>query len=345
MKGTILVLGYFGYITNQIDGQTIKTRNMYELLKDKNEVLGPVAYFDTQQLQFNRLSLFKMVWQIITCKKLVYLPAHNNLKYIFPFIYFLCKLRGIEILYIVVGGWLAEYLKTKKIHVALLSNIRGIFPETEKLKHKLVQQYGFNNITVLPNFRIHSFTPSFKQDPNIFKIVFMARITRMKGIDVVFKLAERVERQKPLSPPIIIDFYGPVGKGEEKYFTMQLKKTKVVSYKGVLEPEKIYSTLDQYDCLVLPTRYKSEGFPGTILDAYISGVPVIVSNYPNASEIVDAGKTGFIFEMGEEEGFYQYIYMLYRNRELLLQMKKNAYEKSKMYSQESAWDVIRDYIC
>jgi glycosyltransferase involved in cell wall biosynthesis len=345
MKGTILVLGYFGYITNQIDGQTIKTRNMYELLKDKNEVLGPVAYFDTQQLQFNRLSLFKMVWQIITCKKLVYLPAHNNLKYIFPFIYFLCKLRGIEILYIVVGGWLAEYLKTKKIHVALLSNIRGIFPETEKLKHKLVQQYGFNNITVLPNFRIHSFTPSFKQDPNIFKIVFMARITRMKGIDVVFKLAERVERQKPLSPPIIIDFYGPVGKGEEKYFTMQLKKTKVVSYKGVLEPEKIYSTLDQYDCLVLPTRYKSEGFPGTILDAYISGVPVIVSNYPNASEIVDAGKTGFIFEMGKEEDFFQYVDRLYRNREFLLQMKKNSYEKSKMYSPESTWGVIRDYIC
>jgi len=343
VKGTILVLGYFGYITNRINGQTVKTRNVYELLKAKNEELRPVIYFDTQQFQYNKLSLFKMAWQVINCKKLIYLPAHNNLKYIFPVIYFLCKLRGIEILYIVVGGWLAEYLKTKRIHVAWLSNIRGIFPQTEKLKHKLVQQYGFNNITVLPNFRIHSFTPSFKKDLNVFKIVFMARITQMKGIDVVFRLAERIERQTSLSAPIKIDFYGPIEQSEKNYFTTQLKKTKVVSYKGVLEPEKIYRTLEQYDCLILPTKYHYEGFPGTILDAYISGVPVIVSNWAYSSEVVDTGKTGFIFEIGKEEDLFQYVDMLYRNRDLLLQMKKNAYEKSKIYSPESAWDIIEGY--
>lgn len=31
----ILVLGYFGYQTNQLDGQTVKTRDLYRLAKEQ----------------------------------------------------------------------------------------------------------------------------------------------------------------------------------------------------------------------------------------------------------------------------------------------------------------------
>ena len=30
----VLVLGYFGYQTNQLDGQTVKTRDVYRLAKE-----------------------------------------------------------------------------------------------------------------------------------------------------------------------------------------------------------------------------------------------------------------------------------------------------------------------
>ena len=47
----ILVLGYFGYNTNQLDGQTVKTRDIYRLVEE--QAGGKVDYYDTEDFQFN----------------------------------------------------------------------------------------------------------------------------------------------------------------------------------------------------------------------------------------------------------------------------------------------------
>lgn len=343
MKYKVLVLGYFGYITSQTDGQTIKTRNIYELLKYKNKNIFIVNYFDTESFKKNKLLIFKMVWMILFSYKLVYVPAVNNLKYIFPFIYVICKIKRIDILYFVVGGWLADYLENKNFYIFLLSKIRGIFTESEQLKSLLIKKYKFNNVTVFQNFRIHSFIPSFHQHKDDFKIVFMARINRMKGIDTIFRLAERIENQYGKYHQIIIDFWGPIEQKDEVFFRKKIEEFTFINYKGILDPEQIYATLTTYDLSLLPTRYITEGFPGTILDSYISGIPVIVSNWKYASEFVEQGKTGFIFDLDKEDEFYYYVDKLYKNRNVLLEMKQNAFKKSQMYSSESAWLIIQNY--
>ena len=69
----VLVLGYFGYQTNQLDGQTVKTRDVYRLAKEQlNDCM--VDYFDTQELKRNKLLVFKMFWKVMCCNTLFYLP-------------------------------------------------------------------------------------------------------------------------------------------------------------------------------------------------------------------------------------------------------------------------------
>jgi glycosyltransferase involved in cell wall biosynthesis len=344
MRNRILVLGYFGYVTNQLDGQTIKTRSIYNLLKNKDKYIGSIKIFDSQSFQQNKLYILKMFWLILLCDKLVYIPAQNNLTYLFPFIYIICNIKHIDILYIVVGGWLPDYLRTKKLHVYLLKKIRGIFCESNLLRDTLIQRYQFDNVSSLHNFRIHSFVPSVKPMKDDFKIVFMARINRMKGIDAVFRLAERMEAQHDKKFPISIDFYGPIEPKDKIFFRDQIEKYPIVSYKGILAPEQIYDTLTTYDLSILPTKYPGEGFPGTILDSYISGLPVIVSNWKNIPEFVDEGKTGYVYNLNNEEEFYYYVDKLYKNRKLLFEMKQNAYEKSKMYSSERALIILQNYL-
>jgi len=266
------------------------------------------------------------------------------LKYIFPFIYFICKIKRIEILYFVVGGWLVEYLKEKRLHVALLSNVRAILTESSNLSNSLIVQYHFKNVITFPNFRIHSFTPTFVQNRDLFRIVFMARISRMKGLDAIFMLAEHLVSLKLDSRPIIIDFYGLI-ESDEEYFRNNIAKYSFVSYKGILAPDQIYNVLTGYDLMVLPTRYYTEGFPGSILDAYISGIPVIVTNWKYATEFVDDGETGFIvpFEKGTK-AFINTVIKIYQDHDLLIKMKHNAYERSKLYSSESAWKIIKHII-
>ena len=76
----ILVLGYLGLRTNQLDGQTVKTRDLYKLASQE---FDDVDLYDTEDFKFKKLSIFKMFWKVITCRTIIYLPAHNNLKSIF----------------------------------------------------------------------------------------------------------------------------------------------------------------------------------------------------------------------------------------------------------------------
>ena len=103
-----LVLGYFGYKTNQLDGQTVKTRDLFRLLEE-NIGKDKVDYFDTQNFQYGISNVFVMFKKIMSCRYLFYLPAHNNLKYIFPILFPLSKIFRFNILYFIIGGWLVEY--------------------------------------------------------------------------------------------------------------------------------------------------------------------------------------------------------------------------------------------
>ena len=344
-KKSVLVLGYFGYITNQLDGQTIKTRNIYNLLKSKEDQLGIVRYFDSEQFKNNKLSVLKMLWKLVNSNNLIYLPAYNNLKYILPFLFVICCCLRIKIFYVVIGGWLNEYLENLPLHRAMLKRISSILPETNELIIKLKENFGFANLTCLPNFRIHDFKPEIKINPDKFRIVFMARINSKKGIDTVFKIADYFQNNKNENKDISVDFWGPIEPIDKENFLFNIERHLNTTYKGQLAPNKIYNTLSQYDVMVLPTKYYTEGFPGSILDAYISGIPVIVTKWKHADEFVTHGKTGYIvpFENGEKM-MIKYLIDLSRNIDLLLNLKRNAAVEAQKYSYQVAWSVLSNIL-
>ena len=50
-----------------------------------------------------------------------------------------------------------------------------------------------------------------------------------------------------------------------------------------------------YFALLFPTRFYTEGIPGTILDAYAAGIPVICSRWESCADVVDDGVTGITY--------------------------------------------------
>lgn len=336
----IFVLGYFGYKTNQLDGQTIKTRNLYILLKQDNQ---SVSYFDTQVLRYSKLSILKMLLQVCRCDVLCYVPAHNNLKYFFPIIFILSKLCCTKIHYYVVGGWLNEFIRKLPIHRWMLRNIDYILPETQLMCEKLKEDYDISNTLVFPNFRITDFPGSNERHPdNPLRMVFMARVNKMKGYETIFNFIEYAVR---LELNILVDFYGPINNDDREDFMHRIKLCPYASYKGSLEPEDIYINLCTYDLLLLPTRYYTEGFPGSILDAYISGVPVIVTQWKHANEFVIDGETGIVVPFDDsQEAFNQAITFLYYNREKLDYMKSRAKDFSKYFKSDYALNILKTLI-
>ena len=321
----ILVLGYFGYLTNQLDGQTVKTRDVYRLAKEQSGNYA-VDYFDTQDLKKNKLMVLRMFWKVIQCDTLFYLPAHNNLKVFFPIIFIFFRLFRFKIHYFVVGGWLREYRTNRPVHRCMLSRINGIHVETKRLKDELEEYYHFKNVDIFPNFRFFDYEPKHSESKKL-RIVFMARVLKQKGIDWIFKLAEHIATNK-LQEKYSITFYGPETDEDKEYFETNVAKYEFVEYLGTLLPSEIHETLSQYDVMLLPTHFYTEGLPGSIVDAYISGIPVIVTEWKHSHEFVDDGESGYIvpFENGQQL-MIEKVLLLENDRILLNRLKDNVLVK------------------
>ena len=332
----VLVLGYFGYKTNQLDGQTVKTREIYRLLATRFNNI-PVDYFDTQQFKYSKFSFFTLLKKLLACKTLVYLPASKNLQYIFPIIFIISKLWGMQIIYPIVGGWLAEWLDNKPLHVFMLKHISVLLSEIPTLCEQLKERYNINNTDILTNFRPK---PKYKEIPphKEFRIVFMARVCEEKGIYSILQFAKyfndnKIETDRPLT----ITFYGGIAEKDKTKFLSSIKEFKNVKYGGIIDREQIIPTLQDFDLMLLPSFYKGEGLPGSIVEAYFAGIPVIVSNWKFLPEFVEHGKTGFVFNLNCEQE-------LYKKPELLTEMKKNSHLKSLAYTEENAITILNKYI-
>ena len=336
--------GYFGYENNQLDGQTIKTRSIYELLKENaTEIDMTVDYFDTQTFKKSRFNLLRSWYLISKYDILFYLPAHNNLKYLFPFIFFICKLKKIDIHYIVVGGWLSNFLKDLPFHRKLLNKVRGIYPQTKELTSNLIENYSFKNVIQLHNFRFYN---EFKKKDLLnenLQLVFMARINPQKGIKTLFKLSDRLFEIG--LEGIRIDLYGQIEDSYKVEFANLLNTKKGnISYCGVLNPDNITERLKEYDLFLFPTEFFTEGFPGSILDAYIAEVPVVVSRWKYAEEFVKDNESGIICEFDNPNDFIDKTINLLNNKEKLRQLNNTVKKEKHKYSTQAAWHILKERI-
>ena len=203
------------------------------------------------------------------------------------------------------------------------------------------------NVVRLPNFRICHFKPDFlrqRADEGSFRLVFMSRIFKEKGVETVFKVLSALNEAEPGS--VTLDFYGQVEPDYAERFQDLLRRCPQARFKGSLRPEDVVRVLAAYDLLLLPTFYPGEGFPGAIVEAYLAGTPVAVSVWKHNAEYVKEGETGFLIPLGPEEvsSYMERIRKLENDPALLLAMRRNAYEAGRQYTSEAVWPVLRPYL-
>ena len=343
----VVVIGAFGYTNNQLDGQTIKTRNVYQLIQERYD--GRVDKIDTQLFKRDPMVIFDALYLLLRCKTLVILPCLNNLTYFFPVVYVLSKIFCFDIVSICIGGWQVEYFignerfKAHPVQLKYSKNIKAFLPEMAKVDKDLKALLDFKNTEVFPNFRRFTLNDIGEESHDELRLVFMARINKTKGYRTIFQVIDRLQVS---SSKVSMVFYGQVAEEDRTDFEGLIEKySGNVSYKGALKPEDIQQTLSQYDVMLLLTQYYTEGFPGSILDAYIAGLPVIVTEWKHSHEFVDDGNTGYIVPFGEcVDDVVERINRLVHDRQLLLQMKKKAQKESIKYSEDQAWEVLKKYL-
>lgn len=337
----IAVIGHFGFGKNLLNGQTIKTKILTEAL-EKHFGEENVSCIDTHG---GVKALVKIIAKIYSVLKnhddIIMLPAHNGVLIFTPLLSFFNKFTKKNLHYVVIGGWLPEYLDKHKVTAKLLkNNFKGIYAETSGMKDKL-QRISFKNVIVMPNCKHLNIVekPIAKKDA-IFKLCTFSRVMKEKGIEDAINAVTKINEE---SGKVLckLDIFGQIDSGyAESFQKIQKSFPEYISYKGLVEFSKSTEVLKDYYALIFPTYYAGEGFAGTIIDAFAAGVPVIASDWRYNAEVVEHMKTGLIYPNKDIEKLKESILLLLVNEELTNEMKKNCIIQAKKYLPESVVKII-----
>lgn len=331
------VIGHFGFGLNYYDGQTVKTKN---ITSELCHVFGDNS-IDTIDTHGGLKALLKApmhIWKSMrNSQNLIILPAHRGIL-VYSFLISVIKplLKKCKIHYVVVGGWLPSVLEKNKLLKKQLQKFDGIYVETATMEKELIS-LGLTNSVVMPNFKdIKPIDVSEIVFSTMipYKLCIFSRVMREKGIEDAINVIHRIN-EKEKRKVYILDIYGPIDPQQKEWFNnLQRNFPEYICYKGIVPSSESVDTVRQYDALLFPTHFFTEGIPGTIIDAYVSGVPVICSKWESFSDIVDEGKTGKGYEFANEDSLYE----LMSNYEMLMgqmnEVRENCLIKSKDYLPE-----------
>lgn len=206
--------------------------------------------------------------------------------------------------------------------------------QTKKLV-RLAQERGVSHVQWYPTSRVmddcdHA---SGSEQSSCRRFVFISQVRRYKGVHELIEAGERFGRE------ICVDVYGPLF---DDIDVGVFDKCKTVTYRGLLSPEEVISTMKQYDMLLLPTKAPTEGYPGVVFEGYSAGLPIITTRCGGIPEIVDE-TCGIFVEKGSVDSLYKAMKNVVDNKELYQILKEGAKQKRKEFDAEIWADKFVEY--
>lgn len=339
----ICVCGAFRLWDVPKGGQEIKT---YILANALETEYGKVYRIDTLGHHSKLKMPFQLLWAMVTCSDIIMLPAHNGVVVLAKLLSLMNYFFHSRLHYIVIGGWLQDFLLKHKDTSRALKKFIGIYVETNTMKQALEKQ-GFSNIYILPNCKPldilkETDLQSVYKEP--YELVTFSRVTEKKGIgtaaDIVMAINEKYGREV-----FRLDIYGPIDLEDQVWFD-QLKKTftSAVRYQGNAPFNKSVKILSRYFALLFPTQYYTEGIPGTIIDSYAAGLPVISAKWKSYMDVVIEGKTGLCYDFDNNKAFKELLESIAENSNLVLSLKRNCLLKAQDFLPNNAIKPLKQNI-
>jgi len=205
-----------------------------------------------------------------------------------------------------------------------------------KEKKKYIENFGIpgKNITVIPNgVDLEELRSVSKKDVErlISKyklkgkrvILFVGRICRSKGIDILIRAAKpMLEKDKSL----VLMVVGPIDDHAYYKEVEKLAKLPNIVITGGLERREVLAAFKNSSIVVLPTR--GEVFGITLIEGMMFKKIVIGSKVGGVPDMIDNGKNGYMFKVGDASELRKRLEYVLKNYGKLGKLRENAYRKA-----------------
>ena len=150
------------------------------------------------------------------------------------------------------------------------------------------------------------FKPVQYEPHDTLEILFVGQITPEKGIDRLIQVVQKLSEERKVRLSII-------GNGTLKPILMKkTKNSSIINWVGFLNsPEKVGEFYAKSDITVLPVRW-DEAFSYIPIESLSSGTPVLASRLGGNTEVIQQGKTGYLFTARK----YDELYAILKNVEI-----------------------------
>jgi len=182
---------------------------------------------------------------------------------------------------------------------------------TEFSKGKFVEA-GFpaEKIAVKPNF-VKAAEPRTPVGADGQGALFVGRLSQEKGIETLLRAWQS------LDVPLRIIGDGPL------MDKVRGQASGIIAVLGSKEPRQVFEEMTRAAFLVMPSEWY-EGFPMTLAEAFVQGLPVIASRLGSMGEIIEDRETGLHFTSGDAEDLAKKVHWASEHPEEMRGMGRNA---------------------
>ena len=157
-----------------------------------------------------------------------------------------------------------------------------------------------------------------------YDILFIGRLTRAKGIDILLKAVKILKEKYGKNLKIAIVGGGPL-KENLNNLAVELGVNEEVRFLGVRKD--IGRLMESSNIFILSSRW--EGLPMVVLEAMSRGMSIVATKVGGIAEVIENGKEGILISPENPETLAQTIDDLLENEELQKKLRQAAYKKVK----------------
>jgi glycosyltransferase involved in cell wall biosynthesis len=297
--------------------------------KHFSETLGSFSLINVAHFALHYLKMYKVFF----AKKVYYTPGQTFfgvLKYA-PFILF-SKVMGKEIIVHIHGNYIAKQYDQlnglrKIIFRKLLSLSHKGIVLSKTLQHNLSPFIAKENIFVLSNFYNNQLTKQLvDKSYSKINICYLSNLMEEKGI---FFLLDALEELNAKGISFNATIAGHIEQSQKKMLLRRMDRIKGLTYKGVIRGEGKKKLLQQSNVFVLPTFYKMEGLPISIIEAMATGNVIITTEHGAIPDLVTENENGFLIKKKSADAIVEKLLFIAKNPTKAIEISKNNTLKAK----------------